>query len=743
MNLQLGLPIKGKAVVILLVLLSSFMIAAPHAVHAQPTLVQQASGGCSDGCDGNQANAPFSDQVTSGDLIVVGVASTFEVDPETPFTVSDNLDSSFTLAVPDCVAPAQESCVAIYYANAPSTGSDTVTVTVNLGEENPLSIDLFIYELSGVTTVSAATGFCQGASEVLAPRMATTVMPNGAAGGGCTAVSTSSTSFTTQGFLLGVVGVVQLEDPSFTPGAGFTASTPSSGSGLGFAEYSLSGVASPTTFPGTVNSEGFFWTEVGLALNAVSEAPTPSGVLYGCTSGNGGEETAPVPSSLHATNSATGVEASGAPVASSLYTINPATGVATLIGPMGVTKCSGLDFGPGGVLYAGAAAPDDEGDALYTVNTATGAATFIGTSNNCGPPITDVALDPLSGVLYGTQFDCIVTFNLNTGAATLVGSTSGDTDGNGLAFSPAGQLYYADGASLFSVNPANGASTVIAAMTGQPDGCSDPHAIDSMKFNPDGVLYGVLACAEGGGQDWLVTINPTTAVITPIGLTGAHMDGIAWSPSSSAPAASCPSTSGGVILPTDATYSDQYGNTWTVQGGSLVTYFFAGPQSNIPGPIASGWGGVYGTYNGQQGWIVTFNCPGQTPPPPVPGPPPPPPSPSPGSATCPPSGSIVTVTFTTASAMWGQSGNAQGVFVPVTNCWNTALQLTVYATLKLGSSTYVLVGGETLAVGQTATVFCQDFLQAVPTGSYAATFSAITTVNDAASAPTTPIVLIT
>jgi hypothetical protein len=97
------------------------------------------------------------------------------------------------------------------------------------------------------------------------------------------------------------------------------------------------------------------------------------------------------------------------------------------------------------------------------------------------------------------------------------------------------------------------------------------------------------------------------------------------------------------------------------------------------------------------------------------------------------------VTFTTGSAVWGNSGAASGIFVPVTNSWSTAQQLTIYATLKSSTSTYVLVGGETLAAGQTGTVFLQDFLATVPVGTYTVTFSAITTANAAVSAPTTAI----
>jgi hypothetical protein len=110
------------------------------------------------------------------------------------------------------------------------------------------------------------------------------------------------------------------------------------------------------------------------------------------------------------------------------------------------------------------------------------------------------------------------------------------------------------------------------------------------------------------------------------------------------------------------------------------------------------------------------------------------------------SGSVTTsitqadsVSFGTGSATWGTSGAVQGVFVPVTNSLGTSQQLTIYATLKSGTSTYVLVGGETLTSGQTGTVFLQDFLTTVPAGTYSVTFSAITTSNLAVSGPTTAI----
>ena len=107
-------------------------------------------------------------------------------------------------------------------------------------------------------------------------------------------------------------------------------------------------------------------------------------------------------------------------------------------------------------------------------------------------------------------------------------------------------------------------------------------------------------------------------------------------------------------------------------------------------------------------------------------------------------GDAVFVSFATGNATWGPSGAAQGLSVPVSNsCWPETFQLTIYATLKSGTSTYVLEGGGVVGFNQTSVVFCQDYLTNVPAGTYAVTFSAITTTNEAVSAPTTPISLTT
>lgn len=75
----------------------------------------------------------------------------------------------------------------------------------------------------------------------------------------------------------------------------------------------------------------------------------------------------------------------------------------------------------------------------------------------------------------------------------------------------------------------------------------------------------------------------------------------------------CPNTYGGILMPVGATFTDSYGNTWVAPGGYidgdvLTSYFFQDPYTVAPLPMLEGWGGMYGTYNGEQGWIITFYC---------------------------------------------------------------------------------------------------------------------------------------
>jgi hypothetical protein len=242
---------KARASLITAILFGSFLLVAPLPASALGTVVQQASGGCNP-CAGDSSTAVFVSPVTSGNLIVVGV-SAFYSSAGGPYTasVSDSLSPTFTQAANICNTGAYANCAAIFYATATASGADTVTVTANNGRTMN-NLDIFVYELNGLTTVGATTGTGQSAG---------------------TAISTASTTFGAGAFLLSVLNVYGAT--TFTVGAGFTASAPSTNSMQGFAEYALSGVASPTTFPATIGSTNS-WAAVGIALVSTTPPPAPN-----------------------------------------------------------------------------------------------------------------------------------------------------------------------------------------------------------------------------------------------------------------------------------------------------------------------------------------------------------------------------------------------------------------------------------------------------------------------------------
>jgi hypothetical protein len=125
---------------------------------------------------------------------------------------------------------------------------------------------------------------------------------------------------------------------------------------------------------------------------------------------------------------------------------NIATGAAigSAIADVPAENFNGLAFN-GAILYAsgtattGGTSPSD----LRLLNPATGQSTLIGTTGINGP-LSGLAYDPYSGILYGirggnTSTNNLVTLNLNTGVATTLFST-GFAAGS-LGYGPDGQLY--------------------------------------------------------------------------------------------------------------------------------------------------------------------------------------------------------------------------------------------------------------------------------------------------------------
>jgi len=196
-----------------------------------------------------------------------------------------------------------------------------------------------------------------------------------------------------------------------------------------------------------------------------------------------------------------------------LYSIDLASGVATRIGPTGYTDIEGLAFDVNGVLYG----YDDTAEELVTLNLATGVATPVGHS---GLGVTEVGLafDDL-GALYLSNEVPHVLYRLNphTGVAVPVGLQSQSICG--LAFRN-GVMYGLGGSNtdnLVSVNRTNGAVTAIG-----PLGIS---LVDGgIDFDTNGVLWGL----EEGGR--LFTINPASGATTVVAGIGNGFEGLAISP---------------------------------------------------------------------------------------------------------------------------------------------------------------------------------------------------------------------
>ena len=90
--------------------------------------------------------------------------------------------------------------------------------------------------------------------------------------------------------------------------------------------------------------------------------------------------------------------------------------------------------------------------------------------------------------------------------------------------SPAVVLYVASGTFgvqgiLYTIDPATGALlTTVGALH---DAAGNNYGMAGMKYDPfSGILYGVTGNASPTDPNWLIIIDPATALVTPIGLTG-------------------------------------------------------------------------------------------------------------------------------------------------------------------------------------------------------------------------------
>ncbi len=301
----------------------------------------------------------------------------------------------------------------------------------------------------------------------------------------------------------------------------------------------------------TVGSDTAITATVPLGVS--SGAVTVTGP--GGTSGSGVTYTATASAVAQTLYVATGAGGANA----QLYVVDPVTAAVTLIGDITVDGSTlgvtGLAPHPlTGLLYGITGGESGLTRRLITINPANAHATLIGTLNVAGvvTGISDLSFD-VNGTLYGwkTRGGPLATINLTTAAVTFIGAGANGTGGNGLAFAPDGSLYVAGppAGALFRVNPASGALTFVATLSGAPAGFDD---VNGLTSNAAGQLYAV----SSANPPVLVTINPTTGVITTIGAMAlTNADAIAFAVTPAGPIITTPPVSVAVLASQPANFS--------------------------------------------------------------------------------------------------------------------------------------------------------------------------------------------
>ncbi len=234
--------------------------------------------------------------------------------------------------------------------------------------------------------------------------------------------------------------------------------------------------------------------------------------------------------------------ATAAGAAGRLFTIDSATGAMIQdVGPLddltgGNYPITGLAFHPTtGVLYGSTGNnPAATAARLVTIDPATAIVTLVGLFNagpvnSTGVPATmaDIAFDS-AGNLYGVASiggPQLYSINTATGQATVIGSTGlTSTTGGGLAISPGGVFYGTPTASRFGTyDSGTGAYTNITNPT-KPTGGG---GYGALAFDGS-VLYGLNVGSGSPPPTFLVTIDPTTGTVTPVGASVASLDAIAF-----------------------------------------------------------------------------------------------------------------------------------------------------------------------------------------------------------------------
>lgn len=208
-----------------------------------------------------------------------------------------------------------------------------------------------------------------------------------------------------------------------------------------------------------------------------------------------------------------------------LYDVDLSTGGVNNPRPLDGYRISGIDYGPGGTLYALGQGPNLTDPSFFRIDVATGELTRIG-SLGVNYHIGALAYDEQTGVMYGSQIPvsglgAIFTIDLATGAATVFQPSI--AAGAAIAFDGDGRLWVLDSQYdfLWELDPDTGASINAMALP------YDVSVLTRMDFDPtSGKMYvfeGADTAPVNQPSD-LYTIDLATGALTHVGATASQFD---------------------------------------------------------------------------------------------------------------------------------------------------------------------------------------------------------------------------
>jgi hypothetical protein len=226
-----------------------------------------------------------------------------------------------------------------------------------------------------------------------------------------------------------------------------------------------------------------------------------------------------------------------------LYNLNPAGGSTSNPRSTGLSDVAGIAFSPDGTLFGlttGASQPSVP-NALYKIDPTTGTSTLVGATGFQSPTFIaegDLALDPITGNLYGVQSVPSVgsgardLFELNpsTGQATVIGSvrTNGG-DLSAMAFDNSGNLFIVDTESATLLRVDKSTAAILGSVDLSVHSLGD---LAGMAFDPQtGTAYfgNGIRVNDISTSGSLYTLDTSTGALTLLGPSVA-LAGLSFTP---------------------------------------------------------------------------------------------------------------------------------------------------------------------------------------------------------------------